>query len=333
LSNGIDRRRFLLTSLAGALAAPLAAEAQRAVKLQRVGFMMNTTPVSDMPKSPNAQAFFDGLRELGWVEGQNIEIARRSAVGRSDRYTEIMRELVQLEVDVIVVSADIAALAAKKATSSIPIVMAVSVFADKWGLVASLAKPGGNVTGLSMIADASLYGKRLEFFREIAPGISRLAVLAERGIADLRWPQMETAARALGLVLLPIGVNASDHLPQALVEVRKTRAQALWVSDDAIFFSEGRLIADFALQHRLPTMSAFREITDAGGLMSHGVNFAAMFRRAASFVDRIFKGARPGDLPMEQPTKFELVINLKTAKALGLTIPPSLLARADQVIE
>jgi putative tryptophan/tyrosine transport system substrate-binding protein len=221
----VDRRRFLLTSLAGALAAPLAAEAQKAAKFRRIGFVLNSTPVSDIPKNPNANAFFDELRKLGWGEGQNIEIVRRSAVGRSDRFPEIMRELVQLEVDVIVVSADIAAIAAKKATSSIPIVMAVSVFADKWGLVASLAKPGGNVTGLSMIADASLYAKRLEYFREIAPGISRLAVLAERGIADLRWPQMETAAQALGLVLLPIGVDASDRLPEALVEVRKRRAQ------------------------------------------------------------------------------------------------------------
>jgi putative tryptophan/tyrosine transport system substrate-binding protein len=332
----MDRRRFLLTSLAGALAAPLSGEAQKG-KVWRIGFVLNAPPISEMlghePKSPAAKAFLTGLRELGWIEGQNVEIERRSAVGRSDRFPEIMRDLVRLKVDVIVLTSDIAAVAAKEATGSIPIVMAVSAFADKWGLVASLAKPGGNVTGLSMISDASMYAKRLEYLKEIAPGISRVAVLIERGRTDFRWQQMENAARPLRLVLLPVGVDAPDRLTQAFVEVREHRAHGLFVGDEPLFFGQGHLIANLALQHRLPTMSAFREITEAGVLMSLGVNFPAMYRRAASFVDRILKGAKPGDLPIEQPTKFEIVINSKTAKVLGLTIPSSLLLRADQVIE
>jgi putative ABC transport system substrate-binding protein len=250
----VNRGAFLAAFTPGLVTVPLAAHAQTARKLPRIGFVLNAPPVSDMvgqePRSLSTKAFLGGLRELGWVEGQNIEIERRSIVGQSDRYPEVMRELVQLKVDVIVLTSDIAALAAKEATSSIPIVMAVSALADKWGLVKSLAKPGGNVTGLSMISDASIYAKRLEYFKEIAPGISRVAVLIERGTPDLRWPQMETAARTRGLVLLPVGVDAPDGLTKAFGEVRASRAQGLFVGDEPLFFRDARLIADFALQHR-----------------------------------------------------------------------------------
>jgi putative tryptophan/tyrosine transport system substrate-binding protein len=243
--------------------------------------------------------------------------------------------MVGLNVRVIVVTSTGHAVATKAIAPTIPIVMATSALPEQAGLVKSLAKPGGTVTGLTIESDMTVYGKRLQLLRDIAPKISRIGVLTEWKLADAKWiPQIETTAQSLGLTLLPIvSVQRPERLGQTLVDLLGQQPQALYIADDPLFNSQRHVINDFAVKHRLPAVSAFREFTEAGGLISYGVSFPEMFRRAASFVDRILKGAKPGDLPIEQPTKYELVINLKTAKALGLTIPPSLLARADHVIE
>jgi putative tryptophan/tyrosine transport system substrate-binding protein len=287
------------------------------------------------PQNPSVKAFVHGLRDLGWVEGQNIEIERRSAEGPPDRLPALTREIAELNVRVIVVASTGHAAAAKAIAPTIPIVMALSALPEQAGLVASLAKPGGTVTGLTLESGVTMYSKRLQHLREIAPKIARIAVLTEWKLADAKWiPQVETTAQALGLTLLPIiSVERPERLEHGLATVLGQQPQALYIGDDPLFFVQRHVIADFAVKHRLPTVSAFREVTEAGGLISYGVSFPEMFRRAASFVDRILKGAKPGDLPIEQPTKFELVINLRTAKALGLTIPASLLLGADRVIE
>ena len=332
------RRRFLHAVVTGVVLVSGVARAQRAGAGMRIGIILYSTPVSDMAgqvRSPLMKAFVNGMRDLGWVEGQNIEIERRSAEGQPDRLPTLTREMADLNVRVIVVASTGHAAVAKAIAPTTPIVMAVSALPEEAGLVGSLAKPGGTVTGLSTESGVVMYSKRLQYLREVAPRISRIAVLTEwKKKEDAGWmPQLDAAAQTFGLKLLHLSIDRPERLEQSLANVLSQQPQALYIADDPLFINRRHFVADFAVKHRLPTVSAFREVTEAGGLRSYGVNLPDMFRRAASFVDRILKGAKPGDLPVEQPTKFELVINLKTGKALGLTIPPSLLLRADQVID
>jgi ABC-type uncharacterized transport system substrate-binding protein len=335
----VDRRRFLLTSLGGALAAPVAAEAQAVAKVYRVGLIFTTSPVSEMagpePVHPSARAFVQGLRALGYVEGKNLILEGRSAEGRFERFGDIVAELVRLRTDVIVAPGDVAPRAAKTVTTTVPIVMATAEDPVGAGLVQSLARPGGNVTGLMLVVGPEIEGKRLEIFREALPGVSRVAYLGSKEEKDWEGPwgqSVRTAAQALGVTLVLAEFPARQYA-DAFAQVTRARAEALFVSPSLLAFADRALVVELATRARVPTMFAYRQQVDLGGLMSYGVNVVDNFRRAASFVDKILKGAKPADLPVERPTKFEFVINLKTAKALGLTIPPSLLARADHVIE
>jgi putative ABC transport system substrate-binding protein len=329
----MDRRRFLLTSLAGALAVPLAAVAQPAAKIARIGYLTANIAVG----SHLRDAFLQGLRDLGYVEGRNVVIEYRSAEGALERLPALAAELVALKVDVIVASANLAALAAKQATRTLPIVFTAVGDPVTSGLVASLSRPGGNVTGLSQLAP-ELVGKCLEQLKQAVPGVSRVAVLWAPGALPERMQKdmlegAEVSGRPLGVRLQFVEARGPADFDRAFSEMTRARAGALTVLASAMFFGEQRRLVDLADKNRLPAVYPSREFVDAGGLMSYGSDLADMFRRAAIYVDKILKGAKPGDLPVEQPTKFELVINLKTAKALGLTIPPSVLARADQVIE
>ena len=336
----MDRRAFIGTLTSGLLAVPLAAEAEPAGKVHRIGFLSPSSP-SDPERvaSPFGErglaAFRQGLRDLGYVEGQNITIEPRWAEGRFERLPDLATELVRLKVDVIVSVVTQASLAAKNATRTIPIVMVAAGDPLGSGLVANLARPGGNVTGpSSMYAD--LAGKQLELLMKTTPKVSRVAVLWNP--ANAVWQaqmlrETEHAARALGLQRQLLEARGPDELEEAFAAMSREHASALLVQVDVIFALHARRIADLAAKHRVPAMYGAREHVEAGGLMSYAPNVLDLFRRAATYVDKILKGAQPGDLPVEQPTKFELVINRKTAKALGLTIPQSLLQRADQVIE
>jgi ABC-type uncharacterized transport system substrate-binding protein len=326
---GMDRRRFLLTSLAGALAVPLAAEAQQAGRTSRVGVLMNLYP----PDAGPPQALRQALRDLGYVEGQNLVIDWRYQLGRSDRLPALAMELVRHKPDVLVADVTVAIRAVMQATTTIPIVMASSADAVGSGLVTHLARPGGNVTGVTIML-AEMSAKRLQLLKEVAPHIARVAVLWDPDIPwhrDLR-KEVEAAAPPLRLQPVVITVRGRDDFGDAVPEIAKGRVDAVFVSHTMTPTARRQLV-DFATRNRLPTMFMSREYGAAGGLMTYGPSFSEGFRHAAQYVDKILRGAKPGDLPIEQPTKFELVINLKTAKALGLTIPPSLLARADQVIE
>jgi putative ABC transport system substrate-binding protein len=328
---GMDRRRFLLTSLAGALAGPLAAEAQQTPRLARIGLLLQTTPTGGAHLS---EAFRQGMRDLGYVERKSFVLELRYGEGRLERLPELARELVGLKLDVIVAAGDVATAAVKRYTQTIPIVMVNTTDPVGTGLVASLARPSGNITGLTNIS-SELGGKRLELLREAAPGLSRVAVLWNPDIrgAVLDYKGTESAARALRLEPQSVEVSHAEDFDRAFSSVTSQRAQAIVVLTNPLGFANRPRIASFAHRNRLPSMYPQREYVDAGGLMSYGPSMLDLFRRAAIYVDKILKGTRPGDLPVEQPSKFELVINLKTAKAIGLTIPPSLLARADQVIE
>ena len=311
-------------------ASPFFAEAQRAEKVWRIGYLANVPPITP-EVARNWNGFVDGLREHGYVEGRNLVIERRYAEGRADRWPELASELVRLKVDVIVVNTTPAALAAKNASSAIPIVQMGAIDPVGAGLAASLARPGGNVTGLAILFP-ELAAKGLALLKEARPGLSRVAVLwnaANPANASV-LRETETAARASGLTLQSVPVRAPKDFEDAFAQVR---ADGLLVLGDVLMFQQRKQIAEFITQKRLPAVTQFREMTELGALMSYGVDLAAMFRRAANYVDRVLKGARPGDLPFEQPTKFELTLNLKTAKSLGLTIPPSLLLQANYVIE
>ena len=327
----MDRRRFLSGIALGFVAMPLTIEAQQTAKVSRVGWLSPGSATSD---ENFLASFRDGLRELGWIAGQNIAIESRWAEGRFERLPDLAAELVRLKVDVIVSSVTQASLAAKRATGTIPIVMVGVGDPLGSGLVASLARPGGNVTGpSSMLAEAS--GKQLALLKETVPNASPVAVL--RNPANPVWQaaalrETEAAAHALGLRLQLLEARGPDELEGAFAAMTRERAGALFVPADIIFVRHAQLMADLAAKHRLPAMYGFREHVEAGGLMSYAANFAVMFRRAATFVDKILKGAKPADLPVEQPTQFELVINLKSAKALGITIPQSVLQLADEVI-
>jgi putative ABC transport system substrate-binding protein len=324
-------RRVFLSALSGLLAGRLVTEAQEAGKVYRVGFLGNSTAALE---ANLIQPFREGLRDLGYVEGRNVLIEYRWADGKYERFPALVAELAALKVDVIVTAGTPAALAVKKTAPSIPLVMAAAGDPVGVGLVADLARPGGNVTGLSAIAP-ELEGKRLELLREVVPKLSHLAVLWNPDNPFLAGSLKETraAAQVLGIKVQLLGVRVSEELPAAFAAIVKERSGALLVLADRIFLHNRARIVDFEAKHRLPGVYAYRELVEAGGLMSFGPSYPGMHRRAAYYVDKILRGAKPADLPVEQPTKFELVINLKTAKALGLRIPPSLLQRADQVIE
>jgi len=314
------------------LAPPLAADAQQAPKIARIGVLIASSPAAS---AHMLEGFRQGLRELGYVEGKTFVLELRYAEARAERLPDLARELVSLKMDVIVVSTDQPAAAVKQQTRTIPIVMASSADPLGTGFVASLARPGGNVTGLSMMSP-DLSGKRLELLREAVPRLSRVAFLWDPGIRGgvLDYNQTEGAARSLGLQVQSVEVSRGEDLDRALSTITEQRAQALIVtSPNPVTFSNQGRIVSFTQRNRLPSMYASRDYVDAGGLMSYGPHFADSYRRAAYYVDRILKGVKPADLPVEQPTRFELVVNLKTAKALGLTIPPPVLVRAEQVIQ
>jgi putative ABC transport system substrate-binding protein len=325
------RRRTFIALLGGAAAGwPLAARAQQAAKLPTIGFLGGTTRLG---ASQWVAAFVQRLRELGWIEGRNIAIEYRWAEGRTEPLAEIAAEFVRLKVDVIVTHSAAPVLAAKQATSVIPVVIGAAADPVGTGLIASLARPGGNVTGLSL-QYTDLAPKRLELLREVVPGLRRLAVMANVDApgAVLEVGEVEVAARTRGLEVITVEIRQTEDIVPAF-ESLKRRADALYVCSDPLFVSNRTRINIMALGARLPTMHGFREYVEAGGLMSYGANFPDLFRRAADFVDKILRGAKPGDIPVEQPTKFDLVFNLITAKAIGLTVPPTLLATADEVIE
>ena len=326
------RRAFLGTLAGGLLAAPRIAEAQPAGKVYRVGYLT----AGSVTANPRVlEAFRQGLRDLGWVEGQNIVIEYRSAEGRFDRLPDLAAELVRLKVGVIVAAPTPAAMAAKNATGTVPIVGVSLTEPVGLGLIASLARPGGNVTGVSYSVGTDIFGKDLELLKEAVPKVRRIAVLSnpDSPAQPLTISNIKSAARSLGLQLLLLEARAPGDFDGAFAAMARERVGALFVVTDPMFIPHRTRLTDLAAKNRLPSMFTQRADVEAGGLMSYGPNFADMYRRAATYVDKILRGAKPADLPVEQPTKFELVINLKTAKALGLTIPPALVGRGDEVIQ
>jgi putative ABC transport system substrate-binding protein len=323
------RRREFITLLGCAAVWPLAARAQQAARLPTIGFLGASTPAA---WAPWLAAFVQRLRELGWIEGRTVAIEIRWAEGRSERFAEIAAELVRLKVDVIVTSGA-AAPAAKQETSIIPIVFMLANDPVATGLVASLSRPGGNVTGLSN-QSRDLAGKRLELLREIIPGLSRFAILINAGTANsgAELGAVRAAARTLGLEIVILEIRRPEDIGTAIDKL-KGSADALYVVQDPLFIANRVRISTSALGARLPTMHAAREFVESGGLMSYGANFPDNFRRAADYADKILKGAKPSDIPVEQPTKFDLVVNQTTAKALGIELSPTLLGRADEVID
>jgi putative tryptophan/tyrosine transport system substrate-binding protein len=325
------RRREFIQFLGSSLAGwPLAARAQQpATKLPTIGFLGADPSI----ESKRVAAFVQRLRELAWIDGRNLAIEYRWAEGRNERYAEIVTEFVRLKVDVIVTVATPPTLAAKQATAVIPIVFVAAGDPVGTGLVASLARPGGNVTGLST-QTAETASKRLELLREIVPGLGRLAIMGNVGnpVSVLELDEVQAAARALGLEVTTSELRRAEDISPAF-DALKGRADALYVCADPLVNTHRIRVNTLALGARVPTMHSIREYVEAGGLMSYGANIPDLFRRAAEYVDKILGGAKPGDIPVEQPTKFDLIINLTTAKALGLTIPEPFLLRADEVIE
>ena len=330
----MERRTFLAIASGSLLTMPLAAEAQQAAKVARIGYLS-----IDVAGSVHLrEAFLQGLRDLGYVEGRNVVIEYRDAGGKPERLPALAAELVALKVDVILAGGTPHALAAKHATRTIPIVFAGATGPVENGLVTSLARPGGNLTGLSVLPQEELVGKRLELIKQAVPGISQVAILRDAGA----YPEgtdreirrgAEVAARALGVRVQFVEARGPADFDRAFSEMTRAHAGALILITSSMFFVERRRLVALAGKNRLPAVYTGRDFIEAGGLMAYGQNVAGFFRNAAAYVDKILRGAKPADLPVEQPTTFELIINLKTARALGLTIPPSLLARADQVIE
>ena len=321
----------IVTLILGLLATPFAVEAQQAKKIPRIGFLSAASPAV---LSARTEAFRQGLRELGYVEGKNIVIEWRYAEGKLDRLRELAAELVRLKVDVIVTAAPSSTRAAKEATSTIPILMG-GIGGDpvEAGFVASLARPGGNVTGLTALAE-ELSGKQLELLKEIVPRLSHVAVLGTSTPYSAQvLKELELAAGALKVQLQYLEVRGPKDIETAFREARERRADAVLVLASPVLESHRTQVADLAAKTRLPTIYPFPEFVEAGGLVSYGVRIADLYRRAATYVDKILKGTKPADLPVEQPMKFELVINLKTAEALGLTIPPTFLFQADKVLQ
>ena len=325
----MDRRRFLLTSLTGALAVPLAAEAQKATKIPRIGVLLSNSQASH---STDIEGFRLGLRDRGYAEGRNIALEYRYGDGKLDRLPRLAAELVGLDVDLIVTSGTPPTRAAQRATTTVPIVMTLVSNPIRAGFVAGLAKPGGNITGMTSIT-AELSAKRLELLKDALPAVSRVAVLLDPEVIGT-LQDTRVGAEALGVKLLPLEVRGPNpDFEGAFRTATRERVGALLVASGPTTELHRKRIVDLAAKSRLPSMYGSSEFVKLGGLMCYAPNYPDLFRQAATYVDKILKGAKPADLPVQEPTKFDLVINLKTAKALGLTIPPSLLARADQVIE
>ena len=324
------RRKFVALVGTTVATSPAKARAQQATKLPTIGFLLPNTPVLD---SERVETFVRRMGELGWIEGQNVRMAYRWAEGRKDRFAEITAEFVSLKVDLIVSSGTVAIIAAKKATSVIPIVFAAVGDPVGNGLVASLAHPGGNITGFSLQA-TDLAAKRLQLLAEIVPGLHRLAIIANSdspaAMTELR--EVEATAGAFKFEVVTLKIQSREDIGTAIAAI-KDRAEALYVCNDPLMTTNRNAISDLAIGIHLPTAFLVREFVDAGGLLSYGPSFLALYRQTAEVADKILRGANPSDIPVQQATQFELFINHKTAKALGLTIPPSLLMRADKVIE
>ena len=328
----IDRRTFLAGTGAVFLAAPLAGEAQQPAKTPRIGVLLAGS-ASDT--ALRLEAFRQGLGEHGWVEGQNVVLEYRWAEGRYDRLPDLAAELVRLKVDVIFAPGTAGTVAAQNATRTIPIITATVGDPVGRGIIASLARPGGNVTGLSFSVGFEIVGKQLELLKEVVPKVSRVAVLGNPGNPSYgpMLREAQVAGRSLGVQLQVLEARGLNEFDRAFAAMVKQRAGALLVFADAAYIFHRTPLAQLAAKSRLPTIYGLREHVEAGGLLAYGPNLGDLFRRAATYVAKILKGAKPADLPVEQPTKFELIINLRAAKALGLTIPPSLLRRADQIID
>jgi len=324
----MDRRRFLLTSLAGALAAPLGAEAQQAGKVYRIGWL-GITPNPELDS-----VLREGLRERGWVEGQNLVLERRWSEGRNDRHPALAAELVRLQPDLIVASGTAATLAAKAATTTIPIVFITVGDPVGSGIVSSMARPGGNITGISNIGPQAL-GKHIEFLKLAVPSLSRVGVLINSAFPfhTAARPLVEAAAQTLALTLVYVEARTPEDFDRAFAEIAREKLGTVLVLPQPLTFVHGARLAQLALAHRVVTMVGFREAAEAGALMAYFDPIVRHLRRAPDYIDRILRGAKPAELPVDRATELKLVINLKTAKAFGLTIPPSLLARADEVIE
>jgi putative ABC transport system substrate-binding protein len=327
----MKRREFIMLLGGAAVVWPMAARAQQAPVVARIGLL---SPFSPSTAAAWHKAFVHGLHDLGWVEGKNISIEYRYADGREDRLPDLATDLVRLNVNVIVTTVNTDTLAAKNATRTIPIVMASAGDPVGGGLVESLARPGGNITGLSQIAP-DLAGKRLQLLKEINPRLGRVAVLwnPQGTTSPIAWREIQLPAQELSVKLQSLPITGPNDFDQAFEDAARAHVDALIILPDPLFAGNLIRLAELAAKSRIPSMFHLREYADHGGLIVYGVDRTEQFRRAAAYVDRILKGTTPADLPVEQPTKFELVINLKTAKALGLTMPPSLLATADEVIE
>jgi len=329
---GQVRRRKFLISAGALLAAPLAVEAQQAARVFRIGYVTPSSRSAD----PSFAAFRQGLSELGYVEGKNVIVEARFAEGRTERVPDLVAELIGLKVDVLLAGSPLSALAAKNAKTNVPIVFAGVGDPVASGIVASLARPGGNITGVASGAGvASFGGKWLELLKEAVPGISQIAVLANRSNTSNSpfLKGIEVAAQTLKVKIDILDAGNAAELERALAAIGASKAQGMIVTSDPFLYNTRATLVQFAASKRLPAMYFFKPFTDAGGLMSYGASLEDSYRRAATYVDKILKGAKPADLPVEQPTRFELVINLKTAKALGIRIPQSVLLRADRVIE
>jgi putative tryptophan/tyrosine transport system substrate-binding protein len=328
----VDRRAFLGTLTGGLLATPLTAEAQQAGKVYRIGYFSTFPQASD---NPHWAAFVEGLRNHGYVEGKNLQIERRSSAGQVERLPGLAAELVALGLSVIVTTATGPTRAMKEATGTVPIVFVGVADPVGLGLVTSLARPGGNVTGLAGIEWEAFTAKQFQVIKEALPTTSRVAILTNptNPMHAMTLPQEQAAADRLNVKLQLVEARNVGDLESAFAAAKRERADLLHVYGDPVTFTHRARIAELALKHRLPTMHFFREAVEAGGLLGLGPDWPLLFRNGGAYVDKILKGAKPADIPVAQPTKYELVINLKTAKALGLTIPPSLLQRADQVIE
>ena len=325
----MHRRVWIQSAISGLLAAPLLAPAQQPGKLARIGFLSNSNA---SVVAANTEAFRQGLRELGWIEGQNIMIEYRWADGDMGRHPALVSELVKLPVDLIVTSGIQAVRAARQATGTIPIAVAIMSDPVALGVASSLARPGGNVTGLANLFE-ELTPKQLQIFKEALPRATRIALLSRAEVAPTVQSATEAAARSLGLNARVFQIRDLAELDAAINSAKAERADGVHLLPSPFFHLHRARIAELAIGHRLPTISEAREYVLDGGLMSYGPNFPGMYRRAAGYVDRILKGAKPGDLPIERLTRYELVINVKTAKALGITVPQSLLLRADEVIQ
>ena len=327
------KNMFPIFVITAAVVVGAMAQAQQPAKIPRIGFL---TPfsVSDPQNALRLDAFRQGLRDLGYVEGKNITVEYRFTEGRQDRLPDLVAELVRLKVEAIITSSTPGVLAAKNASSTIPIVIVAIADPVGNGIVTSLARPGGNVTGLTILAP-ELSGKRLELLKEVVPKISRVAVLGHvaNPSHENSFKEMEVAAQSLGLQLQLVNVGGPNDFENALATMKIKRAQALILLVDALFTGNAKKIADLAAKNGLPTMYPWSEFVESDGLMAYGPNFAGQYHRAAYYVDKILRGTKPADLPVEQPKKFEFIINLKAAKQIGLTIPPNVLARADKVIK